>query len=116
MPGYIAHLKSLSKEQLDSEIDGKIADSYHELVNSEGASSAIAVTNAFGWGCDEYEVISIELTDDECLVEISWHASGDQDGDKPFCGDTISGTAQAVIDDDEKVSYRDIDAETDPYE
>ena len=116
MPGYIAHLKTLSKEQLDNETDGKIADSYHELINSEGASSAIAGTNAFGWGCDEYEVNSIELTDDECIVSISWHAAGDQDEDKPFSGDAISGTATATIDDDEKVSYSEIDAEADSYE
>ena len=116
MPGYIAHLKTLSKEQLDNEIDSKIADSYHELINCEGASSAIAGTNAFGWGCDEYEVSDIELTEDECIVNITWHASGDQDEDKPFSGDAISGTAQAVIDDDEKLSYRDVDAEADSYE
>ena len=116
MPGYIDKLRRLTKEELENEIDGKIADSYGELINSEGASSAIAVTNAFGWGCDEYEVTNIDVQEDECVVDISWHASGDQDEDKPFCGDSISGTAQAVIDDDGNVSYRDIEAETDSYE
>jgi hypothetical protein len=58
----------------------------------------------------------VEFTNDTCVVDISWHASGDQDQDKPYCGDSISGTAQAIIDDDENISYRAIEAETDPYE
>jgi len=70
-----------------------------DLLNFDDTiTSAIAVTNAFGWGLDVYEIIDAEF--DEKDQSINFNANitftGDQDEDKPFFGDEfdveLSGT------------------------
>ena len=103
MPGYMTHLKNLSPEKLDREIDGKIADSYQAVLDSDGACAVVTPADATGWEGEGYEVDDLELTAHQCLVEISWQAYNAGDG-------TMAGTAQAVIDDDGNISYREVHA------
>ena len=50
-------------------------------------------------------------SDEKCTVSLSYSASGDQDKEKPYSGDTVVGTAVAVIDSHGDVQYTDITAE-----
>lgn len=103
MPGYMAHLKRLSPEELDREIEGKIAGSYQAVLESDGACAVVTPADAFGWEGAGYEVDDLELTANQCAVEISWQAANAGDGD-------MAGTAQAVIDDEGNISYREVHA------
>jgi hypothetical protein len=112
MPKYIQHLRGLSKSALETEIDSKIADNYHDIIHDEALSGPTAETNADGWGMDTYEVIDkaedIDLSSSRVQVNITAQACGDQDPDKPWCGDVIDVEATAVIDDEGDVSFDDV--------
>jgi hypothetical protein len=71
----------------------------------------MADTNASGYSVDEYEITSIELGEDECVVTLGYGASGDQHEDRMYLGETIRGEAVAVVDDRQHVTYRDVSAE-----
>jgi len=113
MTDYIKHLNTLSQVELESAIDSKIADSYHDIIHHDAASAAIAETNATGWACDDYGIVDIQLGNDECTVDLTFHAAGDQDPDRGYCGTSISGEAVAVIDHDGDVTYRNISGSVD---
>jgi hypothetical protein len=108
---YIHYLKGLTEAGRETAIDEKIAETNHEILDSEAFASAIAETNATGWGVDEYEIEEINLGDKECIVRLSYSASGDQEEDKMYSGDKATGTAEAVIDSQGAVEYREITAE-----
>jgi hypothetical protein len=108
---FVQHLKALAESDRRSAIDEKIADTYHEILNSEAFNGAIAETNATGWGVDDYEIQDIDLGDENCIVKLSYSASGEQDTDKVYAGDTVTGTAEAAIDAQGAVQYSNITAE-----
>lgn len=108
---YIHYLKGLTEAERESAIDEKIAETHHEILDSEVFANAIAETNASGWGVDEYEIEDIDLGDEECIARLSYSASGDQEEDKMYSGDKVTGTAKAVIDSQGAVEYREITAE-----
>jgi len=91
------------------------SDSYlHQaLMDSDAACEAISETNAFGWGVDEIDVVSVEPwlvgPVGGLRVTLDWRASGDQDQDHMYCGDAITGKAVVFLGEDgtltvEKVS------------
>jgi hypothetical protein len=108
---YIEYLRKLSKEELEHEIEGKIADSHHELEHAAAVSSEIAMTNAAGFYVDDYNVTNSDLSGDPARVSLNFHMSGDQDKDKPWSGTEINGQAIATIDAKGGVSYTDVSAE-----
>jgi hypothetical protein len=108
---YIQYLKGLAEPDQRAAIDEKIADTYHEILDSEAFISATAETNASGWGMDEYEILDLNLGEAECSVKLSYSASGEQDMEKPSSGDSITGTAEAAIGSHGAVDYREITAE-----
>ena len=112
-PNYLDHLKTLSQEELNGEIDDKISETDSEILNSDEVNDAIAVTNAFGWGIDEYQVTVIAMGKEECIVKLTYSASGDQDQDKMYSGTCVTGEAEAVIDASGNVEYREITASVD---
>lgn len=87
-------------------IEDLIPDLAAHLVNSdEQVGGATAMTNAFGYGLDDY---SIELADYDRRTRVieflaTLFLSGDQDWDKSYCGDTVrvevGGTARRYPDD-----------------
>ena len=107
MKNYIKHLSGLPKDRLESEIDGKIADNYLGLIDDDAVNSAIAETNATGFMMDTYEIVDeikdLNLSGSFVDVQISANAIGEQDTDKPWCGDEIKVTATARIDDEGNV-------------
>jgi len=108
---YIHYLNTLTEAERESAVDEKIADTHHEILESEQFANIIAETNATGWGIDDYEIEDIDIDDDECTVHVSYSASGDQEEDKMYSGDKVTGTASAVIDSHGAVGYREITAE-----
>ena len=108
--GYLAYLRGLPRDALEQEIDSKMADNQYALINEGEVCSAIAETNAAGWGVDDYEVEDIDVADDACRVKINWSAQGKQLEEKPFCGSEVKGQAEVVIDDRGEVTYGEVTA------
>ena len=114
MSSYIKHLRGLPKDQLESEIDGKIVDNYSGLIDADAVNGAIAESNATGFMVDTYEIVDeikdVDLSGSFVDVAISTNAIGEQDTDKPYCGDEIKVTATARIDDEGNVEFKDVEA------
>jgi hypothetical protein len=110
---YIDYLRTLSEKELGVEIDNIICEITHELIDADEVNSLIAMTNTYAWDCDDYNIEEIDILDTECIVTLSFHATGDQDEDKPFHGDSISGKAEAVVGEDESVYFQNVSAKLD---
>lgn len=110
---YIDYLRTLSEKELDVEIDNIICEITHELIDADEVNSLIAMTNTYAWYCDDYNIEEIEILETECIVTLYFHVSGNQDEDKPFHGDSISGKAEAVIGADESVYFQNVSAHLD---
>jgi hypothetical protein len=108
---YIQYLNTLNEQALQHEVDSRIADTHYRLIDDELICSLMAETNACDWYLDDYEILNIEVEDESATVSISFHATGESDLDRPYCGDEISGTAQAQIDEFGDVSYTKVEAD-----
>ena len=113
--GYVKYLRGLSESDRRTVIDSRIADSCHDILESEAFISEAAITNATMYSIDEYEVQDIEFddTDDECIIRLTFSASGEQLKDRVFCGDRITGVCETVCDAEGRIEYREIQAEVD---
>jgi hypothetical protein len=112
---YVKYLRILNEESLNGEIDSRIADTCYNIVEDEFVISLITETNAFDWHVDEYEILDIRIEDDSAKVEISFHLASSSDLDRPFCGDQISGRAEAEIDCFADVTYTVIEAKVEDW-
>jgi len=96
-----AHLRKLRAEASPEEIVEEILPDFAaDLVNSdEQITGAMAETNAFGYGLDEYEILSAEYNESKQQIEFEarLEISGDHDEDKPFCGDAMSVRVSGTI-------------------
>jgi hypothetical protein len=110
---FIKHLRSLNKEELESEIDEILSGVVDDIVDDDSVASVTAETNATGWGLDEYSVESIVLDTDPVEVHINYSASGDQDEDAASHGTEIHGEAVALIDHNGNVKITDVSAAID---
>jgi hypothetical protein len=110
---YVEYLRGLSKADLRIEIDSRVADTHHEIADSEEFNSTIAETNATGFTIDEYEVQDIYVGPDECVAKITFSSSGDQLEDKWHYGNVITGEAEVVFDMEGRMEYRNITAKVD---
>ena len=114
MKSYIKHFRGLPTDRLESEIDGKIADKYVDLIDADAVNGAIAESNATGFMMDTYEIVDemkdLDLGGSFVDIQISANAVGEQDTDKPYCGDEIKVTATARLDDEGNVEFRDVAA------
>jgi hypothetical protein len=111
---YIDHLKGLSEDEREGEIESKISETKQDILDAEAVSSEIASTNALGWGVDVTEILDIDLSrPDQIRVRIGFTLSGNQEDDKPFCGTSIEGEAVAIIDAAGLLRYTKVTAERD---
>jgi hypothetical protein len=108
-----AELKALPKEELMSWAEWKVDQTLFDICNYDEVAGEMAMTNALGWGVDVFDVLDVEIGDNEIRAEVEYQLSGDQEDDKPWHGTEISGTATAVIRPDGSVHYRNITAERD---
>lgn len=109
---YIAMLRTLTPEQLSNELEGHLSEGMNAIIDSEAVGSAIAETNASGFYVDDYHVTktAFDETATECRISVDWHASGDSDPDKTYCGDEIVGTAVVILNDRGQLKFEDIAA------
>src|SRR5581483_10386856 len=106
-------LKALSKEELMNWAEGKIDQTLFDISNYDKVAGEIAMTNADGRGGDVFDVLDVEVGDDEIRARVEYQLCGDQEDDKPWHGTAISGEATAVISPDGTVDYREITASRD---
>jgi hypothetical protein len=81
-------------------VEGVLPDLAGDLVDSdEQVTGAMAMTNAFGYGLDDYEILNLEFADGKQQIKfrVRMWLSGDQDLDKPYCGDTVKVILSGMI-------------------
>lgn len=94
-------------------------DAYEEILQQEASGDLLETpemqkliggTHASGWRVDALEALTWYRLDEESVaVEFRFLAFGEQDPDKPCCGDTVSGTAAAILTKGSpRIEYRDI--------
>src|SRR5262249_14796503 len=112
---YIDQLRGLSDADRRTEVEDRIGDTKHQIIESEAFCCTMAETNASDWDIDEYEVtgIDIDKENDRCLVRLTYKASGDQDPERMYYGTDITGEVEAVIDGRGDVIYQNVTAEVD---
>jgi hypothetical protein len=108
---YVQHLNALHPDDLLSAVDEKVADTCHQILESDEFEHAANRTNAVGWAIEKYEVLDVEFRDDECFVGLTYTACGDQLEDALFAGDRIDGEAEAVIDQYGNICYQEVTTE-----
>lgn len=86
-----------SSSSHQSEIESLVGNALDDLVDGEEMGSLIAETNACGWRCDTYDLEKIKFKDGKWTAHVSFSFIGDQEDDKPWCGDTISGHCAVEI-------------------
>jgi len=116
MGDFLGHLRTVSKEELNAEVEELIADTKDDILEAEAFCSKMAETNASGYSVDDYEITSIALEDDLCVVGLRYSASGEQHEDRMLFGSKIDGRADAYIDDRGRVTYENVTAEVDDSE
>ncbi len=112
---YVDQLRRLSEDDRMTAVQSMIDETNHEIIETEAFCSAMAVTNAAPWKVDECNDIDIDFDDDDdtCIVRVTFKASGDQDPDRTYSGNVITGEAEAVIDVKGQVSYQNVTGEVD---
>jgi hypothetical protein len=100
----------------ESEIESLVGDALHGLLNGEEMSSLIARTNTFGWGCDTFDLEKAQLRDGVWTADVVFTFSGEQEDDKPWHGDTISGRCVVEIGRDKKITFSELEASLDSDE
>ncbi len=103
-------LYGMNEEEREERVQALIDDSILRVLDSEAVASEIAMTNAFGWVIDEFEVEIMGLDANGCHARVTFVASGDHDEDRMFSGDQVRGTVDAVIDAEGRVEYGEVDA------
>jgi PIN domain len=93
------------------EVESLVGDAMSDLLNGEEMSSLIAETNTTGWKCDDYAIDKVEFDDGILRVNVAFTFSGDQDPNKSWHGDTISGQCIVEIDPERNVSFIEFEAD-----
>jgi hypothetical protein len=109
-PTFVDRLRSLGDTELRDVIDTIAADHVADLSEHDEVASAMAVTNATGFGIDDYHITDIDIDlfdDEEARVRIDFHLSGDHDweSDRVFSGDEITGSAIMLVRGPDDVSF-----------
>ena len=108
---YIQQLQNLSEDERAQVIEDRLIETCHLLLDTDEFEQEAGRTSAVGWGMEEWEVLDVDLDDDECRVRFSFAASGDPPDDGVFDGDCVSGEAEMVLDETGHVTFRLLEAE-----
>ncbi|MDB9304809.1 hypothetical protein PN488_10530 [Nodularia spumigena CS-591/12] len=113
---YIINLQNLSEFELEAEIENKINDTIQDIRDTEEFISEATKTNAV-WYIEDHKIVDKpdDFDEVEYIVTLTYSADGDQEEDKGVCGNKITGQAEAVIDENGKVTYKNVTAEIDDY-
>lgn len=114
MPFFEDFIKK-SPEEREDEIETLVQSAINDLDDDATVTSITATTNAtnFVFQAEDFDDAEIDEDEQEIKVQHRWSASGDQDDEKMNWGDSVNGTATAVIDKNGKVTFEDVTAEKD---
>lgn len=94
----LTRLRTLPTARRDELIDQILNDHLMDLVNEDAVASAMACTNAVGFDVDGHEVTNVDLSHPEqASIEFTFTLTGEQDPDRTFCGDTITGSGVLIV-------------------
>lgn len=111
---YVERLKGLSEAERENQIETNILQHQNALMDADPVPSEVASSNADGWAVDEVVIGKPDLSKpNQVSIPIEFSLSGKQREDSPFSGDTITGTAVAVIDSEGEVQFTEVQAERD---
>jgi len=108
---YVGQVAEVKEDHRAAFVRPKIETSAFAILDSEVFVRTIAATNATGWGIDDFDITGVRLDEKQCIVDISYSASGQQDVERTNAGDRVDGAAEAVIGTTGEVEYRNITAE-----
>jgi hypothetical protein len=113
MPGYIERLERLAPEDQEVEIEEQIERTYKDLVQGPGFRDVMVRTNVWNWVIDECNILAMDIAEGEVRVKLSYLASGEYEekADRVFQGNKIRGEAEAVVNDDGDVRYKEVTGE-----
>ncbi|AHJ28379.1 hypothetical protein PN465_19375 [Nodularia spumigena CS-584] len=116
---YIIKLQNLSESELEAEIENKINKTIQHITDTDEFVSEATNTNANAWSVQleniEDKPDEIDEESEYIVITITYSADGEQEEDMGFCGDKITGKAEAVIDKSGGVTYKNVTAENDYY-
>lgn len=113
MPGYLTEFIYLDQAQQEAALEDQLSQSYARIGEDDAYAACIAMTNACGWSVDDFEIQSFQILTDEIRVHLRYWASGEPAEDGSALGDSLTGTAVAVIDDARNLRYEEVTAELD---
>lgn len=107
---YIAHLKSLSEQELKETIESKIHESEKVLLNDKARINLLDDDDLYAWSdIDNLDLDTIRFDEaaNECVVEIAWQswASGNEDDER-----IMHGNATVQISDGGHIEFTEITA------
>ena len=109
----LAHLRSLSTSDRESQIADMINEVSSELMDTEHVSGDMATTNATDFVVEDVEVWDVEIGQKEARAEFAFVVQGEQDEEKPWSGTKINGSGIVIISEDGRVKFADVVSECD---
>lgn len=113
-PEHAAFCQQAALAALRYTVDDFVNEEAHRILDSEECCAAMAETNAEAWSVDELEVLAIRWDEGGCVADCSYSASGEQREERMYCGNRMTGTAVARIDEEGDVSFEEVGATVDP--
>lgn len=111
---FIDFLKGFDNERQCELISSVLEEEIQLIDNEDPVASLIAETNAFNFFVDEFSIDNITFEDDFIVeVNFSFHMSGENLEDKPYCGNEINGAGLAIIDSEKNIEIEVLSGEVD---
>lgn len=105
----------MTEGERDDELDSHVNAEIDEIFQHGLAADTMADTNAAGWTVDEAQIQDVRYDATGCHVHFTFRASGDQNTDAVYTGDSMSGDGVATIDPAGVVTHEVTRAEIDDY-
>lgn len=111
MNQWFFDFKQMSELEQHSVVDELLSERRYDLLDDDEIGEAMSETDASNVDI-ETTIVDIDIRDDECVVELSYVATGEHNEGIDF-GNRITGTATAVINWDGDLSFGQVTAEFD---
>jgi hypothetical protein len=105
---HIGYLKGLTPPERDRELKQALTDSLQELVASVERALPLAGNTLHSCVIDDFQLQAPALDERECRVPLRFSASTRQGSAGSTRLEQIAGQAQAVIDDQGRVTFQDV--------
>ena len=117
MTGHDTHthfLMELPPAERDAELREELRDSLQELVACIERSLPLDGNTLHSCVIDEFQILRSQLREDDCCVLVRFNASARQGIGNGAWQEHIAGAAEAVIDEQGWVSYRNVQIAEEP--